>query len=151
MAHPPSEYAYRAYSALVASSPFGDALRRRRKEQGLSQGELGGRVGVGQQAVSAWEGGTSEPDITTLTAIAAALETNAASLLDGYRTIRPHLTVVEEPTGTSAVLPLPIGLLDADDYRRLLDARIQHGPLTNEEVAFFRELATTVRIPTVRS
>ena len=45
---------------------FAENLKSLRKEQDISQGKLGGYVGVSQQCVSEWENGKIEPTLTYL-------------------------------------------------------------------------------------
>lgn len=54
-----------------------------RKSKGLTQNELGERVGVSFQAVSKWERGETLPDIAILPELAKVLETSIDSILLG--------------------------------------------------------------------
>ncbi len=54
-----------------------------RKSKGLTQSELGERVGVSFQAVSKWERGETLPDIAILPALANVLETSIDNILLG--------------------------------------------------------------------
>ena len=54
-----------------------------RKNKGLTQMELGERVGVSFQAVSKWERGETLPDITVLPDLAKVLETSIDHILLG--------------------------------------------------------------------
>ena len=54
-----------------------------RKTKGLTQNELGERVGVSFQAVSKWERGETLPDISVLPDLAKVLETSIDSILLG--------------------------------------------------------------------
>lgn len=54
-----------------------------RKNKGLTQGELGDRVGVSFQAVSKWERGESLPDTAMLPLLADVLETSIDNILLG--------------------------------------------------------------------
>ena len=56
-------------------------LKAIRKEKGLSQEELAGRVHVVRQTVSKWEQGISVPDADLLVALSEALETPVSVLL----------------------------------------------------------------------
>jgi len=49
---------------------YAEKIRRHRQRMGLSQQQLGERMGVSAVAVSKWERGQSQPDIPTLTALA---------------------------------------------------------------------------------
>lgn len=54
-----------------------------RKSKGLTQTELGDRVGVSFQAVSKWERAETMPDITVLPDLAKVLETSIDNILLG--------------------------------------------------------------------
>ena len=54
-----------------------------RKSKGITQNELGERVGVSFQAVSKWERGETLPDISILPNIANVLETSIDNILIG--------------------------------------------------------------------
>ncbi len=54
-----------------------------RKSKGLTQSELGERVGVSFQAVSKWERAETMPDITVLPDLAKVLETSIDNILLG--------------------------------------------------------------------
>lgn len=54
-----------------------------RKAKGLTQNELGERVGVSFQAVSKWERGETLPDISVLPDLAKVLETSIDNILLG--------------------------------------------------------------------
>lgn len=86
--------------ARVASR-LGNKIRSRRRELGLTQGQLGKRVGKSQVAVSEWERGAASP--SDLTALAHALE------------------VPQEELAMAAAT----GFLDADD----VEAAIWEAPL----------------------
>lgn len=60
---------------------FGRTLQMARKSQGLTQEQLGDRVGVSGQAVSKWENGESCPEVALLPDVCAALEVSADALL----------------------------------------------------------------------
>ena len=52
---------------------FGEYIRRKRQEAGLTQGELAGRLFVTESAVSKWERGLSYPDVSMVVPICGAL------------------------------------------------------------------------------
>lgn len=52
---------------------FGEYVRRKRLEAGLTQKELAGQLFVTESTVSKWERGLSYPDVSMVTAICAAL------------------------------------------------------------------------------
>jgi transcriptional regulator with XRE-family HTH domain len=76
-------------SAAVPSSPkrrLGEALRRRRQELGLSQGQLARLLpmdSVDGSAISRWERGQVRPRDETIELLAEALETTFAELMAG--------------------------------------------------------------------
>lgn len=61
----------------------GAQIARLRKEKGLTQNDLGDRLGISFQAVSKWERGETLPDTAILLDLANALETSADSILTG--------------------------------------------------------------------
>lgn len=60
---------------------FGDFIYHKRKEKGLTQEELGRKLGVTNKAVSKWEVGETMPDITMLEPLANALGVTIDELL----------------------------------------------------------------------
>ena len=61
----------------------GKQIASLRKRKGLTQSELGERIGVSFQAVSKWERGETLPDITLLPDLAKILETTVDFILLG--------------------------------------------------------------------
>ena len=61
----------------------GDFIAMLRKEKGLTQQELAGRLHISNKTVSKWECGDGMPDITLLPALAAELGVTADDLLRG--------------------------------------------------------------------
>lgn len=57
----------------LAGIPYGELIRRGRKDKGLSQEELGALARVGKNAVGAWEAGRSRPDLSSVPVICEAL------------------------------------------------------------------------------
>ena len=66
---------------MIDSAELGQRIQERRKQQGLTQEQLGNDLFVSPQAVSKWENGESLPDIGTLPALCKALGTSADALL----------------------------------------------------------------------
>lgn len=60
-----------------------EQIAKLRKSKGLTQAELGERVGVSFQAVSKWERGETLPDISVLPDLAKVLETSTDNILLG--------------------------------------------------------------------
>lgn len=65
----------------------GDQIVLLRKEKGLTQTELGERLGISFQAVSKWERGETLPDTALLPDLADILETSIDRILTGGRQI----------------------------------------------------------------
>lgn len=65
------------------SKLVGAQIARLRKEKGLTQNDLGDRLGVSFQAVSKWERGETLPDTAILLDLANALETSVDFILTG--------------------------------------------------------------------
>lgn len=63
----------------------GELIAARRRELGISQTELAGRLHVTDKAVSRWETGRGLPGIDLLEPLAAALEVSVSELLSGKR------------------------------------------------------------------
>lgn len=60
---------------------FAANLRRRRKELGLSQEQLGTRANIQMADISRYENGGRDPRISTVARLAAALDVPIAALL----------------------------------------------------------------------
>ena len=52
---------------------YAEIIRRRRREKGMNQEELGAKVHIGKNAVGAWESGRSRPDLSSVPVICEAL------------------------------------------------------------------------------
>lgn len=65
------------------SKLVGAQIAHLRKEKGLTQNDLGDRLGVSFQAVSKWERGETLPDTAILLDLANALETSVDFILTG--------------------------------------------------------------------
>ena len=76
---------------------FGQRIARLRKGRGLTQEELGDKVGVTSQAVSKWETDISAPDVMILVKLADILGVSVDSLLGSEHSKKTTLLVpVEE-------------------------------------------------------
>lgn len=78
---------------------FGGFIAKRRKEQGMTQAELAGRLNVTDKAVSRWERGMGFPDIGTLEPLAQALGVNLLELMRAEQLEEP----VEQTEATDAL------------------------------------------------
>jgi transcriptional regulator with XRE-family HTH domain len=97
---------------------LGTVIRERREQLGMEQGELAARLGVGQQAVSAWERGRSRPRRTMLRATADALQLDEELLIDvgAYRAPQDAIRLPARPLARS----LPIDELPPDRFEDLV-------------------------------
>lgn len=60
---------------------FCDNVKRRRKELGLTQGEVAERLGVSQPAYAAIETGRNDPSLDVVERVAVALAVHPATLM----------------------------------------------------------------------
>lgn len=60
---------------------FGAFIQRRRKDLGMTQGELGAKLNVTDKAISRWERGVGFPDIKLLEPLAEALQISIQELM----------------------------------------------------------------------
>jgi transcriptional regulator with XRE-family HTH domain len=68
---------------MSALATIGERIAAARKARGMSQQDLGDKIGVTFQAVSKWETGASMPDIGLLSDLAAALDVTLDHLVNG--------------------------------------------------------------------
>ena len=69
---------------------LGPLLLRLRKEKGMTQEDLAGRVYVTRQAVSRWETGCTEPSIDSLRLLAEVMEVPVGLLVRAARSYGGH-------------------------------------------------------------
>ena len=121
------------------SKLVGTQIARLRKEKGLTQNDLGDRLGVSFQAVSKWERGETLPDTAILLDLANALETSVDFILTGGSQVlryRGKFTVSQMSDGILALKRMS-ELLGKDNllYRHAIDG-INERMNTNIEDAF---------------
>lgn len=117
----------------------GAQIARLRKEKGLTQNDLGDRLGVSFQAVSKWERGETLPDTAILLDLANALETSVDCILTGGSQVlhyRGKFTVAQMQDGILALKRMG-ELLGKDNvlYRHAIEG-INEKMNTNIEDAF---------------
>ena len=83
---------------------LGNFIAVRRRELGLTQAQLAGRLHLTDKAVSRWERGVGLPDATTLEPLAAALEVSLAELVTARRQKTPPLPEAEEAAAGALAL-----------------------------------------------
>ena len=69
----------------IDKSKFGAFISELRKEKGITQKELAGKLFISDKAVSKWETGHSVPDITLLVPLSEILEVTVTELLECRR------------------------------------------------------------------
>ena len=62
---------------------FGENLKYERKVSGLTQKQLAEKMGIKQQQLSRWEKDKIEPAVSSIVAIAKALDVDFNDLFDG--------------------------------------------------------------------
>ncbi|MBQ9951180.1 MAG: helix-turn-helix domain-containing protein [Clostridia bacterium] len=85
---------------------IGQFIQSCRKELGLTQNEMGERLGVSPQSVSNWERGESLPDVSLLPDLACMLRCSVDSILSGGAGCggyRRHVTVAQMREALSAL------------------------------------------------
>lgn len=70
---------------MVDAKQIGQFVNICRKEKGLTQKQLGEKLGVTEKAVSKWETGRSIPDISIIELLCAELDIQVSELLAGKR------------------------------------------------------------------
>jgi transcriptional regulator with XRE-family HTH domain len=78
---------------IITSGEIGAAIRKRRKELGLSQEQLAEKVGVSYQQIQRYENGGSMLNVENIQRIAKALNVAVAALFETTQT----QTVAEPP------------------------------------------------------
>lgn len=74
---------------------IGEFICRLRKEKGLTQAELGERLGISNRTISKWENGDGLPDIATLPELAKELNITVDELLSAEKKELAELKVTE--------------------------------------------------------
>ena len=68
-------------SEVMNLSAFSETLSRLRRERGLTQAELGARLGISKSAVSMYECGNREPELDLLRAMADLFGVSVSAML----------------------------------------------------------------------
>ena len=89
---------------------IGKLIAKLRKEKGLTQRELGDKVGVGFKAVSKWERGITCPDISIINDLSKILGITSDELLTGELS-KEHIAIIQNHKKTNKKLLLIIPIL----------------------------------------
>ena len=90
---------------------IGKLIAKQRKEKGLTQQELGDKVGVGYRAVSKWETGQTMPDISIINELSQILGITADELLKGELNKQTKTTPKSKKKYLLLLIPLSILIL----------------------------------------
>lgn len=121
------------------SKLVGAQIAQLRRSKGLTQNDLGDRLGVTFQAVSKWERGETLPDTAILIDLANALETSVDSILTGGRQVlhyRGKITVSQMRDGILALKHMGESLGPENKLYRCALSGINEGMHTNIEDVF---------------
>ena len=118
---------------------IGKMIALLRSQKGITQAELGERLGVSFQVVSKWERGETLPDVSLLTDLADVLEITVDFLLRGGETnvtFKGKISVADMIEGINCLKNMGI-LLGKENiiYRHAIDG-INQGMNTDIEAAF---------------
>ncbi len=124
---------------MINNEQVGKQIATLRTEKGLTQAELGERIGVSFQAVSKWERGETLPDVSILPELADILETTIDNLLcpcKSHAIFKGKCKVADMIAGVNALRQMG-ELLGKNNiiYRHAIDG-INNGMNTDVEVAF---------------
>ena len=92
---------------------LGDRIRRRRRELGLSQSALGGKLGITFQQVQKYENGTNRVSATMLIKLSTALSLSVSEILEEVDPARPPV----DTEGQTAQLLAAFGRIPSADVR----------------------------------
>lgn len=93
---------------------FGQRFTRLRKQRGLTQEELGEKLGVSGQAVSKWENDASMPDISLLVQLSDILGVSLDDLLGKERQLTRVVPEEERKNPDDMVLKVRVNSADGD-------------------------------------
>jgi len=89
----------------MVATPIVTSFADFREASGLTQAEVGRRVGVTRQTIAAWERGDRSPSVVQLTRLVSALRLSLPDLLDGKAVEEPCLRFrADDPSSLSPAL-----------------------------------------------
>ena len=77
---------------------FGERLRAFRKQQKLTQKQLGQRINIANATISSWEDGAKVPNILSIIDLCEAFDLSLDDLLDLKKTPNRSLTPTRSPS-----------------------------------------------------
>lgn len=96
---------------------FGKFIANRRKELKMTQSDLASKLFVTDKAVSKWERGLGFPDITTIEALAKALEVSVVELMKS-KSDDDKITVKEAETAVTNVVE--VAKLEMEERKKII-------------------------------
>ena len=93
---------------------FGQRFSRLRKQRGLTQEELGEKVGLSGQAVSKWENDASMPDVSLLVELSEILDVSLDELLGKEQPLTKVVPAAERKDINEMVLRVRVDSADGD-------------------------------------
>ena len=93
---------------------FGQRFSRLRKQRGLTQEELGEKVGLSGQAVSKWENDASMPDVSLLVELSEILGISLDELLGKEQPITRVVPEGERKDANDLILKIRVDSADGD-------------------------------------
>jgi len=100
---------------------LGETLTKLRTEKHLTQEELAGMIGVSRQAISRWERGEGNPDLSNLKALANVFDVEVDVLLGGNarNNLEPEQSLVSGTNYMKGLLFKAKRITNGEDARRL--------------------------------
>lgn len=96
----------------AAGVPYGEIIRKHRREKGIRQEDLGSLAQVGKNAVGAWEAGRSRPDLSSVPLLCDKLEIS----LDEFFGMK------QEKTDEPGTVPMPSRSVVPEAFARKYEA-----------------------------
>ena len=117
----------------MKAQTFGATVAALRKEKGMTQQDLAGKMGVTDKAVSKWERNLSYPDTASLSKLAETLGVSVDELMQGQTAVRETASLSEAAhlfpvilTGVALAMGVAVAVLT---LLRKLDANSALGML----------------------
>lgn len=103
---------------------LGEKIKRRRKQSGLSQGELAERVGINPTHLSRLEGGRYQPSVEVLKKLADVLEVSTDYLLSDEEEEPAEVTITNKPLAERIRLIDALDQADQDALIHVIDSML---------------------------
>lgn len=126
---------------MAINKNVGPRIRSARKQLGLTQEELGERIGIGKSSISEWESGKRVPDFEFLDALADALNVKLGYLIGSTDDSTPSKPVENKDDDARAWLEAEGDMLEAESPGDMIE-RLMAGesPLAISIMKAFAEL-----------